>query len=93
MTYGFIQNYGCSFSIIHDKRKKSRTKVNLMRKKYICANSERLEFKMDKENFFADENESEDEDDVMPALPDSDIDEMDNELINMNSKYESEEYR
>jgi hypothetical protein len=64
-----------------------------MRKKYICANSERLEFKMDKENFFADENESEDEDDVMPALPDSDIDEMDNELINMNSKYESEEYR
>jgi hypothetical protein len=29
----------------------------------------------------------------MPALPDSDIDEMDNELINMNSKYESEEYR
>jgi len=29
----------------------------------------------------------------MVALPDSDIDEMENELINMNSKYESEEYR
>ncbi len=48
---------------------------------------------MDKENCFADENEIEDEDDVMLALPDSDIDEMENELINMNSKYESEEYR
>jgi hypothetical protein len=29
----------------------------------------------------------------MPALPDSDIDEMNNELINMNANYESEEYR
>jgi len=48
---------------------------------------------MEKENFFDDESDSEDEEKAMPALPDSDIDEMDNELINMNANYESEEYR
>jgi hypothetical protein len=48
---------------------------------------------MNKENFCDDENESEDDEDVMPALLDSDIDEMENQLINMDFNDESEEYR
>jgi hypothetical protein len=48
---------------------------------------------MEKENIFDDESDSEDEEKAMLALPDSDIDEIDNQLINMNSNYESEEYR
>lgn len=48
---------------------------------------------MNKENFCDDENESENDEDVMPALLDSDIDEMENALINMDLEYESEEYR
>ena len=48
---------------------------------------------MDKENLRDDENESEDEEDVMPALPNSDIDEMENQLMNIIFNYESEEYR
>jgi hypothetical protein len=48
---------------------------------------------MEKETFFDDENDSEDEEKGMVALPDSDIDEMENQLISINSDYESEEYR
>ncbi len=48
---------------------------------------------MNKENFRDDENESENDEDVMPALLDSDIDEIENEFINMDLEYESEEYR
>ncbi len=36
-------------------------------RKNICACSERLEFKMEKENFFDDENKSEDEEEIMLA--------------------------
>ncbi len=46
-----------------------------------------------KENFFDDESESEKEEKIMVALPDSDIDKMENQLININPNYESEEYR
>lgn len=74
-----------------EKRKMYRTRALL--KKKICAHSERIKFKMDKENLRDDENESEDEEDVMPALPDSDIDEMENQLMNIIFNYESEEYR
>ena len=48
---------------------------------------------MEKENVCDDENDSDDEEKAMPALSDSDIDEMENQLININSNYESEEYR
>jgi hypothetical protein len=48
---------------------------------------------MDKENVFEDEDKSEDEEEIMSALPDSDNDELDNQLINMNTKDEGEEYR
>ena len=55
-----------------------------MREKKYLYMFKRLEFKMEKENFFDDESDSEDEEKVMAAFPDSDIDEMKNELINMN---------
>jgi hypothetical protein len=48
---------------------------------------------MPKKTFFDDENDSEDEENGMVALPDSDIDEMGNQLISINSNYESKEYR
>ena len=48
---------------------------------------------MEKENFFDDESDREDEEKAIPAFPDSNIDEMENELIHINSKRESEEYR
>jgi hypothetical protein len=48
---------------------------------------------MEKENVFEDEDTSEDEEEIMSALPDSDIDELGSQLINMNTKHESEEYR
>jgi len=47
---------------------------------------------MEQENFFEVESASKDEEKVMVALPDSDIDEMENQLINMNPNYENEEY-
>jgi hypothetical protein len=59
----------------------------------FCACSERLKINMDKENVFEDEDKSEDEEEIMSALPDSDNDELDNQLINMNTKDEGEEYR
>ncbi len=92
-TNGFIQKYGYSFSLIH-KKKVSRTTVYLMREREkFCACSERLKINMDKENVFEDEDKSEDEEEIMSALPDSDNDELDNQLINMNTKDEGEEYR
>ena len=48
---------------------------------------------MEKENVFEDENANEDEEEIMSTLPDSDFDEIGEELIKMNTKYESEEYR
>ena len=63
------------------------------KKENICARSERLEFNMNKENCFDDENDNEDEKEVMAALSDSDIDEMDDQLIRMNMNYANEESR
>jgi len=48
---------------------------------------------MNKENFDDVENDNEEDENVMPALLDSDIDEMENELINMDIEDGSEEYR
>ena len=48
---------------------------------------------MNKENCFDDENDNEDEKEVMAALSDSDIDEMDDQLIRMNMNYANEESR
>jgi hypothetical protein len=48
---------------------------------------------MENENFSGDKNNSEYEEEVMLALPDSDVDELGNQLINMATNYESEEYR
>jgi len=48
---------------------------------------------MNKENFDDVENANEEDENVMPALLDSDIDEMENELINMDIEDGSEEYR
>ncbi|CAF5043070.1 unnamed protein product, partial [Rotaria sp. Silwood1] len=43
---------------------------------------------MEKENFCDNENDSEDEEKAMPALLDSDIDAMENQLVNINSNYD-----
>ena len=48
---------------------------------------------MEKENFCDDGSESEDEDKTMGALSDSDIDEIEYQLISTNLNHESEEYR
>lgn len=48
---------------------------------------------MDKENFLDDESDSDGEERNILALPDSDIDGLEQRLIRMNPKYESEEYR
>lgn len=45
------------------------------------------------ENFSDDESFSEDDEKNMPVLPDSDIDEIETQLNELISKYESEEYR
>lgn len=63
------------------------------KKENIYSWSERRKFKMDKENLFDDEEDIENQEEVMAALSDSDIDGMDDQLIHMNLKYESEEYR
>lgn len=48
---------------------------------------------MNKENFSDDESYNEDDDKNISALLDSDIDEIEAQLDDINSKYESEEYR
>ncbi len=48
---------------------------------------------VDKENVFENESDSEDEEKPMAALPDSDIDEIEDQLFKASLKYESEEYR
>ena len=57
----------------------------------VC--SERLEFKMDKENFFADESNSEDEENPIVNLSDSDVDDIEDQLNKTSWQYDSEEYR
>ena len=47
---------------------------------------------MEKENIFDDDGDSE-EDKSMTALSDSDVDEVENLLIDVKLSYESEEYR
>ncbi|CAF1555641.1 unnamed protein product [Rotaria magnacalcarata] len=47
---------------------------------------------MDKENVFDDESDSEDEGKVILNLPDSDVDEIEDQLNGIGLKYESEEY-
>ena len=49
--------------------------------------------KMNKENVCVNERDSEDEDKLMHALPDSDVDDIANQLLDANLDYESEEYR
>ncbi len=48
---------------------------------------------VDKENVFENESDSEDEEKPMAALPDSDIDAIEDQLFKASLKYESEEYR
>ncbi|CAF5016106.1 unnamed protein product, partial [Rotaria socialis] len=45
---------------------------------FVC--SQRLIFKMDKENVFDDESDSEGEEKIMLNLPDSDVDEIEDQL-------------
>ncbi|CAF4843552.1 unnamed protein product, partial [Rotaria magnacalcarata] len=47
---------------------------------------------MDKENFFDDESDSEDEERAMVALPDSDIDDIENQLKNMHPNDDDNTY-
>ncbi|CAF3743998.1 unnamed protein product [Rotaria socialis] len=47
---------------------------------------------MDKENVFDDESDSEGEEKIMLNLPDSDVDEIEDQLNGIGLKYESEEY-
>ena len=54
--------------------------------------SERLEFKMDKENFFDDESNSEDEENPIVNLSDSDVDDIEGQLKKTSWQYDSEEY-
>jgi hypothetical protein len=48
---------------------------------------------MEKEHYFDGGNDIEDEENGMAVLPDSDINEMGNQSISINSNYESEVYR
>ena len=50
-------------------------------------------FDMNKENFCVNESDSEDEDKLTHPLPDSDVDDIANQLLDANLDYESEEYR
>ena len=48
---------------------------------------------MDKENFFDDESNSEDEENPIVNLSDSDIDDIEDQLKKTSRQYDSEEYR